>query len=266
MSAPIAVTIAGLDPSGGAGIAADLKTFSALGVFGAAVVTALTAQNTKGVFGIQDVPADFIAAQINAVFTDLAVGAVKIGMLGGPAAIDVVAAALDRYRPRNVVLDPVMIASSGQRLLRGDALDRLRDLIARAHVLTPNLPEAAALLGTEPARDEAEMQEHAHKLLAFGAGAVLIKGGHGGDAESVDLLVEVNGETLRLAVPRIATENTHGSGCTFASAIAAGLAKGLSLQAAAREAKAYVTAAIAAADRLGVGSGHGPLLHFAAWR
>ena len=125
MSTPIAVTIAGLDPSGGAGIAADLKTFSALGVYGAAVATALTAQNTKGVFDIHDVPADFIAAQINAVFTDLAVGAVKIGMLGGPAAIDVVAAALDRYRPRNVVLDPVMIASSGQRLMRGDALDRL---------------------------------------------------------------------------------------------------------------------------------------------
>ena len=197
MSAPIAVTIAGLDPSGGAGIAADLKTFSALGVFGAAVATALTAQNTKGVFGIHDVPADFIAAQINAVFTDLAVGAVKIGMLGGPAANDVVAAALDRYRPRNVVLDPVMIASSGQRLLRGDALDRLRDLIARVHVLTPNLPEAAALLGTEAARDETEMQEQAHKLLAFGADAVLIKGGHGGDAESVDLLVEASGATLR---------------------------------------------------------------------
>ena len=149
MSAPIAVTIAGLDPSGGAGIAADLKTFSALGVYGAAIVTALTAQNTKGVFGIHDVPADFIAAQINAVFTDLAVGAVKIGMLGGPAAIDVVAAALDRYRPGNVVLDPVIIASSGRRLLRGDALHRLRDLIARVHILTPNLPEAAALLGTD---------------------------------------------------------------------------------------------------------------------
>ena len=179
MSAPIAVTIAGLDPSCGAGIAADLKTFSALGVYGAAIVTALTAQNTKGVFGIHDVPPDFIAAQINAVFTDLAVGAVKIGMLGSPAAIDVVAAALDRYRPRNVVLDPVMIASSGQRLLRGDAPNRLRDLIARVHVLTPNLPEAAALLGTEPAHDEAQMQQQAQKLLAFGAGAVLIKGGHG---------------------------------------------------------------------------------------
>jgi len=265
MSAPIAVTIAGLDPSGGAGIAADLKTFSALGVYGAAIVTALTAQNTKGVFGIHDVPADFIAAQINAVFTDLSLGAVKIGMLGSPAAIDVVAAALDRYRPGNVVLDPVMVASSGQRLLQGGALGRLRDLIARVRVLTPNLPEAAALLETAPARDEAEMRVQAQKLLALGAGAVLVKGGHGGGAESVDLLVEANGETLRLAAPRIATENTHGTGCTLASAIAAGLAKGLPLPAAAREAKAYVSAAIAAADRLGVGSGHGPLHHFHAW-
>jgi hydroxymethylpyrimidine/phosphomethylpyrimidine kinase len=239
MSAPIAVTIAGLDPSGGAGIAADLKTFSALGVYGAAVITALTVQNTKGVFGIHDVPADFIAAQINAVFTDLAVGAVKIGMLGSAAAIDVVAAALDRYRPRHVVLDPVMIASSSQRLLRGDALSRLRDLIA--------------------------MQHQAQKLLALGAAAVLIKGGHGGGAESVDFLVEASGEVLRLAAPRIATENTHGSGCTFASTIAAGLAKGLPLPDAAREAKTYVSAAIAAADRLGVGGGHGPLHHFQAW-
>jgi hydroxymethylpyrimidine/phosphomethylpyrimidine kinase len=265
MSAPTAVTIAGLDPSGGAGIAADLKTFSALGVYGAAIVTALTAQNTKGVFGIHDVPADFIAAQINAVFTDLAPGAVKIGMLGSSAAIDVVAAALDRYRPRNVVLDPVMVASSGQSLLQGDALGRLRDLIARVRVLTPNLPEAAALLETAPARDEAQMRTQAQKLLALGAGAVLIKGGHGSGAESVDFLLETSGEVLRLAMPRIATENTHGTGCTFASAIAAGLAKGLPLPAAAREAKAYVSAAIAAADRLGIGSGHGPLHHFHAW-
>ena len=265
MSAPIAVTIAGLDPGGGAGIAADLKTFSALGVYGAAIATALTAQNTKEVFGIHEVPADFIAAQIDAVFTDLTPGAVKIGMLGSPAAIDVVAAALDRYRPPYVVLDPVMVASSGQALLRGDALGRLRDLIARVGVLTPNLPEAAALLETAPARDEAEMRAQARKLLALGAGAVLIKGGHGGGAESVDLLIEASGEVLRLAAPRIATANTHGTGCTLSSAIAAGLTKGLPLHAAAREAKAYVSAAIAAADRLGIGGGRGPLHHFQAW-
>jgi len=265
MSAPIAVTIAGLDPGGGAGIAADLKTFSALGVYGAAIATALTAQNTKEVFGIHEVPADFIAAQIDAVFTDLTPGAVKIGMLGSPAAIDVVAAALDRYRPPYVVLDPVMVASSGQSLLRGDALGRLRDLIARVGVLTPNLPEAAALLETAPARDEAEMRAQARKLLALGAGAVLIKGGHGGGAESVDLLTEASGEVLRLAAPRIATANTHGTGCTLSSAIAAGLTKGLPLHAAAREAKAYVSAAIAGADRLGIGGGRGPLHHFQAW-
>ena len=265
MSAPIAVTIAGLDPGGGAGIAADLKTFSALGVYGAAIATALTAQNTKEVFGIHEVPADFIAAQIDAVFTDLTPGSVKIGMLGSPAAIDVVAAALDRYRPPYVVLDPVMVASSGQSLLRGDALGRLRDLIARVGVLTPNLPEAAALLETAPARDEAEMRAQAGKLLALGAGAVLIKGGHGGGAESVDLLIEASGEVLRLAAPRIATANTHGTGCTLSSAIAAGLTKGLPLHAAAREAKAYVSAAIAAADRLGIGGGRGPLHHFQAW-
>jgi hydroxymethylpyrimidine/phosphomethylpyrimidine kinase len=159
----------------------------------------------------------------------------------------------------------VMVASSGQPLLRGDALGRLSELIARVRVLTPNLPEAAALLATAPARDEDEMRLQAQKLLALGAGAVLIKGGHGGGAESVDLLVEAGAETLRLAAPRTATENTHGTGCTFASAIAAGLAKGLPLQTAAREAKTYVSAAIAAADRLGVGTGRGPLHHFHAW-
>lgn len=265
MSAPIGVTVAGLDPSGGAGIAADLKTFAALGVYGAAIVTALTAQNTKGVFGIHDVPADFIAAQIDAVFGDLDVDAVKIGMLGNAAAIDVVMSALDRHRPRHVVLDPVMIASSGQALLRGTAPARLRELIGRVHVLTPNIPEAAALLEAEPARDENEMQHQARKLLALGVGAVLIKGGHGGGAESVDILVEANGETSRFASPRIATKNTHGTGCTFASAIAAGLAKGLPLHDAAHEAKSYITAAIAAADQLSVGSGHGPLHHLHAW-
>ena len=264
MSVPIAVTIAGSDSSGGAGIEADLKTFSALGVYGACVITALTAQNTKGVFAIHDVPADFIAAQINAVFADLDVGAVKIGMLANAPAIDVVAAALDRYRPRNVVLDPVMIASSGERLLREDAIGRLRDLVGRARALTPNLPEAAALLDATLAHDEAEMRVQAVKLLALGAGAVLIKGGHGSGPESVDLLVEAD-TCLRLAAPRVATKNTHGTGCTLASALAAGLAKGLSLEQAVREAKSYVSAAIAAADRLAVGSGRGPLHHFHAW-
>lgn len=261
MAAPIALTIAGSDPSGGAGIAADLKTFSALGVYGAAVITALTAQNTTGVFGVHYVPADFIAAQIDAVFADLNVGAVKIGMLGNAEAAAAVAASLDRHRPRNVVLDPVMIASTGADLLRADAMAALRAVIARANVITPNLFEAAALLGAALARDETAMQAQAQNLLALGPGAVLIKGGHGGGVESVDLLVTAGG-TARFAAPRVATANTHGTGCTLSAAVAAGLAKGLSLNAAVREAKAYITAAIAAADRLAAGAGRGPVHHF----
>ncbi len=264
MSAAIAVTIAGSDSGGGAGIAADLKTFSALGVYGASIITALTAQNTKGVTAIHDVPADFIAAQMDAVFADIHPGAVKIGMLGNVAAIEAVAKGLERHRSRNVVLDPVMIATSGERLLRDDAIDALRKLIVRAQVVTPNLPEAAALLDAPVARDEDEMRAQAQRLLALGAGAVLIKGGHAGGPESVDLLVEGDSCT-RFAAPRIETRNTHGTGCTLSSAIAAGLAKKLLLVDAVNDAKAYVSAAIAAADRLGVGSGNGPVHHFHKW-
>jgi len=264
MSVPIVLTVAGSDSSGGAGIEADLKTFAALGVYGACVVTALTAQNTKGVFAIHEVPADFIAAQINAVFSDLDVAAVKLGMLAHAAAIDVVAAALDRYRPPNVVLDPVMVASSGERLLHAGAIGRLRELVRRARVLTPNLAEAAALLEAPLARDEGQMRAQAEKLLALGVGAVLIKGGHGSGPESVDLLVTADG-ALRFAAPRATTRNTHGTGCTLASAVAAALAKGLTLDEAVKQAKDYVTAAIEAADRLAVGSGRGPLHHFHAW-
>src|SRR3984885_10808333 len=197
---PIAVTIAGSDSSGGAGIEADLKTFSALGVYGAAVVTAVTAQNTIGVFGIHDVPADFIAAQIDAVFADLDVGAVKIGMLPGRASVNVVAEALDRHRLRNVVLDPVMAATSGERLLRAD-VGRLRSLLSRVLLVTPNLPEAAALLDVAPAGDDDEMRAQAEKLLVLGATAVLIKGGHRSGRESVDFLVEP-GRCLRLWAAR----------------------------------------------------------------
>jgi hydroxymethylpyrimidine/phosphomethylpyrimidine kinase len=260
---PIAVTIAGSDSSGGAGIEADLKTFAALGVYGAAVVTAVTAQNTKGVFAIHDVPPEFIAAQIDAVFADLDVRAVKIGMLPGASAIDAVAEAIDRHRPANVVLDPVMVASSGDRLLRAD-VGRLHSLLSRARLVTPNLTEAAALLDETVARDDAEMQAQAEKLVAQGAPAVLIKGGHRSGPQSVDLLIEA-GRCVRLVAPRVATKNTHGTGCTLSSAIAAGLARGLSLERAARHAKEYVSAAIAAADRLTVGAGQGPLHHFYAW-
>jgi hydroxymethylpyrimidine/phosphomethylpyrimidine kinase len=261
----IAVTIAGSDSGGGAGIQADLKTFSALGVYGASVITALTAQNTKGVTGIHDVPPAFIAAQIDAVFSDLAVDAVKIGMLSQVSTIEAVAAGLDRRKACNVVLDPVMVATSGDRLLNPAAVDALRRLlIPRAEVITPNLPEAAALLDADVAAGEVAMREQAERLLAMGARAVLIKGGHDSGAESVDLLVGLHG-IARLAAPRIETQNTHGTGCTLSSAIAAGLAKGMPLVEAAREAKAYVTEAIVAANGLTVGSGHGPVHHFHRW-
>ena len=263
----IAVTIAGSDSSGGAGIQADLKTFAARGVYGASVITALTAQNTSGVTAIHDVPADFIAAQIDAVFSDLDVGAVKIGMLSQVAAIRAVASGLARHDAKNIVLDPVMVATSGDRLLTAEAVAVLRsELISRALVVTPNLPEAAALTGAGLARNEQEMEVQARQMLALGARNVLIKGGHGEGAESVDLLIG-QGEVVRLSAKRIATNNTHGSGCTLSSAIAAGLAKGLDLITATQGAKAYVTAAIAAADDLHVGHGHGPLNHFyAQWR
>jgi hydroxymethylpyrimidine/phosphomethylpyrimidine kinase len=263
----IAVTIAGSDSSGGAGIQADLKTFAALGVYGASVIAALTAQNTKGVTAIHDVHGDFIAAQIDAVFSDLDIGAVKIGMLSQVAAIKAVAKGLGRYRAKNIVLDPVMVASTGATLLAIEAIKVLRnELIPRALVVTPNLAEAAALIGASLARNEAEMEVQARQILALGAVNVLIKGGHSGGGESVDLLVGQS-DVVRLLAKRIATKNTHGTGCTLSSAIAAGLAKGLDLAAAAHDAKAYVTSAIAAADQLEVGHGHGPLHHYyAQWR
>jgi len=263
----IAATVAGSDSSGAAGIQADLKTFAALGVYGASVITALTAQNTQGVRAIHDVPADFVAAQIDAVFSDLEVAAVKIGMLSQAAIIETVAAGLARYRAKNIVLDPVMVATSGDRLLAPEAVEALRNvLIPRALVVTPNLPEAAALTGATVARNEREMEIQARELLALGARNILIKGGHGSGNESIDLLVG-EGDVLRLSARRVDTKNTHGTGCTLSSAIAAGLARGLDLNAAAREAKTYVTAAIAAADTLHVGRGHGPLHHFhGIWR
>ena len=261
----IAVTIAGSDSSGGAGIQADLKTFSALGVYGASVIAALTAQNTRGVSAIHDVPPDFITAQIDAVFSDLVVDAVKVGMLSTPAAIEAVAEGLDRHGQANVVLDPVMVAATGARLLVPEAVETLkRRLFPRARLITPNLPEAAALLDAEVAPSEAEMHAQADRLLALGAQAVLIKGGHGSGAESVDLLATPAG-VARFAASRIATENTHGSGCTLSAAIAAGLAKGAALADAVGAAKDFISRAIAAADRLAIGSGHGPVHHLHAW-
>jgi len=261
----IAVTIAGSDSSGGAGIQADLKTFSALGVYGASVITALTAQNTKGVTAIHDVPAHFIAQQIDAVFADLAVSAVKIGMLSVPVAIATVAAGLERWKQTHVVLDPVMVATSGDRLLAPAAIEVLkRELIPRALVITPNLHEAAALTDEPLARNEGEMRAQAEKLLSLGAKAVLIKGGHAQSADATDLLV-TPAAVARLTAEKIDTQNTHGTGCTLSSALAAELAKGANLAEAAAAAKVYVTSAIAAADELSIGHGRGPTHHFHAW-
>jgi hydroxymethylpyrimidine/phosphomethylpyrimidine kinase len=262
MTTPVALTIAGSDSSGGAGIQADLKTFAAFGVYGASVITALTAQNTTGVSGIHQVPADFVTAQIDAVFADLAVGAVKLGMVGQLATIDAIAAGLSRWSPQHIVLDPVMVATSGDRLLAAEAVEALRTrLVPRASLITPNLPEAAALLDEPVAMNEADVERQGRRLLALGCKAVLIKGGHGQGSESIDYLIDAE-RTIALAAPRVATKNTHGTGCSLSSAIAAGLAKGDDMEAALRNAKAWVSAAIAAADKFTVGHGHGPIHHF----
>jgi hydroxymethylpyrimidine/phosphomethylpyrimidine kinase len=262
MTTPVALTIAGSDSSGGAGIQADLKTFAALGVYGASAITALTAQNTAGVTGIHLVPPEFLRAQIDAVFSDLEIGAVKIGMVAQLASIDAIVDALKRWSPKHVVLDPVMVATSGGRLLAQDAVDALRKkLIPLATIITPNLPEAAALLDEPVAASEAAIERQGRKLRAMGCPAVLIKGGHGEGSESIDTLIRT-GDILALKAPRIATENTHGTGCSLSSAIAAELAKGAELETAVRSAKAFVGAAIASADRLSVGHGHGPIHHF----
>jgi hydroxymethylpyrimidine/phosphomethylpyrimidine kinase len=259
---PVALTIAGSDSSGGAGIQADLKSFAALGVYGASAITALTAQNTTGVSGIHPVPAAFVTAQIDAVFSDLKVGAVKIGMVARADTIAAIADGLRRWAPRHVVLDPVMVATSGDRLLAADAVDALKTMLfPLASLITPNLPEAAALLNEPVASSEADIARQGKQLQAMGCRAVLVKGGHGHGAESVDYLID--GErSIALSAPRIATANTHGTGCSLSSAIAAGLAKGEAMETAVRNAKAWITEAIAAADRFAVGQGHGPVHHF----
>jgi len=267
MTTPIALTIAGSDSSGGAGIQADLKTFSALGVYGASVISALTAQNTLGVFGIFDVAPDFIAAQMDAVYSDLAISATKIGMLSRAETIEMIAAGLDRHRAKNIVLDPVMVAASGDLLLKPDAIETLRQkLLPRSLVVTPNLAEAAALLGAPTARDEIEMSKQGEAILAFGPRAVLVKGGHAEGTSSMDLLVDKDG-IHRFTARRIDAKNTHGTGCTLSSAIAAGLAKGLSLVEAVAVAKNYVSEAIEAGRKLSIGKGRGPIHHFySLWR
>lgn len=258
----IALTIAGSDSGGGAGIQADLKTFSALGVYGASVITALTAQNTLGVTAVMGVPADFVRAQLDAVLDDLDVRAIKIGMVSEIPVIETLARRLDGIGIP-VVLDPVMVAASGHRLVPEAAVAALRGtLFPIATLVTPNVPEAAVLLGTAPAETVEAMEEQA-AALADGGPAVLLKGGHLEGADSVDVL-RIGATTERLSAGRIATRHTHGTGCTLSSAIAAHLARGADLADAVARGKAYVTAAIAAADTLAVGRGHGPVHHFHA--
>ena len=260
--AVIAVTIAGSDSGGGAGIQADLKTFSALDVYGASVLAAVTAQNTRAVTAVAGLPPALVRAQIEAVFDDLAVAAVKIGMLGAPEVIRVAAEGL-RGRGLPVVLDPVMVAKSGDRLLEAESVAALREeLLPVATVLTPNLPEAAELLACDPAPSDGAREAQARALRAVGVDWVLMKGGHAEGPVCTDLLIGT--ETLRLTAPRIPTRNTHGTGCTLSAAIAAGLAQGLTVPAAVSRAHAYLQGAIRAADGLCVGSGHGPVHHFHA--
>ena len=259
---PIALTIAGSDSSGGAGIQADLKTFAALQVYGASVLTAVTAQNTQGVRGVHAVPPDFVREQMRTIADDLAVSAIKIGMLANRAVIEAVAEGLGDFPGIPVILDPVMVAASGDLLLEPDAIEALRvQLFPLATLITPNLAEAAALLGATPARNEDEMAEHAERLVALGASGVLVKGGHLSSETATDILL-LEGAPLRLEALRCHAANAHGTGCTLSAAIAAELAKGADLRSAVERAKSYVTDAIFAADRLSIGKGRRPLHHF----
>ena len=258
---PVVMTVAGSDSGGGAGIQADLKTFSALGAYGASTLTAITAQNTVGVTAVHEIPTDVIAAQIDAVITDIGADAVKTGMLSSPEIVITVADAIRRHNVTNLVVDPVMVAKSGDRLLRAEAIATIcNDLIPLAAVVTPNIPEAEDLTGLTIATD-ADAQRAAEAIIAMGAKSVVIKGGHR-DGPPTDILYDGQ-QFVEFTTERIPSRNTHGTGCTFASAVAAGLAHGLDTPAAVQQAKRYVTAAIAAAYP--IGQGHGPLHHFHAW-
>ena len=260
---PRALTIAGSDSGGGAGIQADLKTFAALGVYGMSALTAITAQNTVGVLGVVELPASFVGLQIDAVLTDIGADAVKTGMLSNSEIIAVIAAKLQEYGVDNLVVDPVMVAKSGDPLLRPEARHALiEQLIPLAKVLTPNLQEARVLTGLE-IDSLAAMKEAARAIQRLVARHVVVKGGHlPGSPQSIDVLYDGHDFT-EFAAPRLATKNTHGTGCTFASAIAAGLAKGQSVTEAVGAAKAYLNAVLWASAGLRLGQGHGPLNHFA---
>jgi len=255
------LTVAGTDPSGGAGISADLKTFSALGVFGTSVVTAVVAQNTRGVSGIRFQEGSFVEEQMENLLEDVRIDAVKIGMLGTTEVIEAVARVLRRHRLASVVLDPVMVTTSGDRLLAEDAVQALRaDLLPLCDLVTPNLPEAADLIGGTPARSEEEMTVQLRRLESLCPG-VLLKGGHLEGDSSVDLL-SVSGRRDRLSAQRVRTRNTHGTGCTLSSAVAALRARDQDWFTAVAQAKRYLTEALAASGQLTVGTGCGPVHHF----
>lgn len=261
MTVPVALTIAGSDSGAGAGVQADLKTFSALGVYGLTVITAITAQNTLGVRAVQEIDPNVIEAQLDAVAEDFAIGALKTGMLSSAAIIEVVAAGIRRHGLAPLVVDPVMVAKSGDRLLRKDAVDALRTkLLPLARLVTPNLPEAEVLAGM-PSRTRHDRINAARAIIEFGAQAVVIKGGHSEDDPVIDLLVDQD-DVEEFSARRIATTSTHGTGCTFSAAIAAGLARGLDLRNAVGEARSYLSRALI--DAPGLGHGHGPLQHFPA--
>lgn len=271
-SPPNALSVAGIDPSGGAGIFADLKAFSALGAYGTGVVAALTAQNTQGVAGVHGVPPPFVRLQLDTLFADVRIDAAKVGMLGTAeiaiAVAEGLAPPVSAGRLPHLVVDPVMVAKSGDTLLGREAIATLIEaVLPLATVLTPNLPEAGVLLGARPADTTKEMQRAAERLRRLlrddGQRFVLLKGGHlAGDA--TDLLFDGD-RMIELTAPRVATRNTHGTGCTLSAAIAALLAHGIEPVAAVRQAKQYLTEALRQADRLDVGSGHGPVHHFHAW-
>ncbi|MBU2581557.1 MAG: bifunctional hydroxymethylpyrimidine kinase/phosphomethylpyrimidine kinase [Alphaproteobacteria bacterium] len=262
---PVALTIAGSDSSGGAGIQADLKTFTVHGVYGASVVTALTAQNTQGVHGVHTVPAGFVGQQIDAVLTDLDVGAVKTGMLANAGIIQAVADRLSAGFAGQLVVDPVMIATSGDRLIDPAAVEVLTSrLLPMALLITPNLAEAAVLCGSGEARSLEEMEDQGRRLLGIGAAGVLIKGGHGDGSEAVDVLVSEAG-IRHFSSSRIETLHTHGSGCTLSAAITANLALGMELEQAIFKAKGFVAAAIESAARRPVGRGRAPLDHLVGY-
>lgn len=262
---PVALSIAGSDPSGGAGVQADLKAFSALGAYGTCVITALTAQSTQGVTSVHDVPIDVVRAQIDTLVEDVAVDVVKIGMLSSSGLVEAVHTALSTGPLADVpvVLDPVMVSTSGSRLLADDAVAAVRELVARADVITPNVPEAAVLLDEAPADSPDQLAGQAERLVDAGARRVLLKGGHLDGAESVDVWLDADGgATVELHAPRIETTATHGTGCTLSSAIAALRLRHEDWLPAVREAKEWLTDALRHGEDLGVGSGAGPVHHF----